>query len=168
MTDCLWKNGSISTVWNVFDKLFEDFEDAFCCDYTDGSGITGCFSKAYPQFPPVDVYLKSKDDKTIIFEFMVAGYDEKNINLDFCGNQLTLSLTKKDKEYSDRKYLKRGVRHSNVEAKYYIPANKYNFDEVSAKLKDGVLTVTIPTLGELNGGPKKIKIERETIFEVKG
>lgn len=101
----------------------------------------------YPtySYPPLNVYML--EDKTLVFEFALAGFDEKGIDLEFRGDYLVFSA-KVDEEVlhqENAKYFKRRLKFKDVsDQRYYVPEDKFDRDKVKATFKNGVLKVLIP------------------------
>ena len=109
----------------------------------------------YPNYsyPPMNIYMS--DDRTLVFEFAIAGFDEKNISLSFQGDYMVFSAkmdidtdnigntsVKKDE---DVRYFKRRLKMKDIEKqKYFVPLDKYAQDKVKAIFKNGILKISIP------------------------
>ncbi|MCL1812404.1 MAG: Hsp20/alpha crystallin family protein [Treponema sp.] len=138
----------------IFDELF-NAANQFCNEFE----ITDC----YPGFsyPPMNIFLT--EDKSLNFEFALAGFDEKNISLSFSGDYMIFSAHIEDaetlrpdpaelKDHSPETgnpvnvhYLKRRLKFKDIEKqKYYVPMDKYSHEKVQAVYKNGILKVTIP------------------------
>ena len=128
---------------NIFDEFFgaahqfyNDFEHT---DYYPG------FS-----YPPMNIFFT--EDKSLTFEFALAGFDEKNISLSFSGDYMIFSATigniGEEPEKSNPgniHYLKRRLKLKDIEKqKYFVPLDKYAQEKVLAVFKNGILKVTIP------------------------
>jgi HSP20 family molecular chaperone IbpA len=145
-------NFNIIHVFDAFDEIFEQMSKGHWPNWEISRGGSP-FERDYPSFPPSNV--KLKEDKTIVFEFAVAGYPEKNIDLNFTGDALILKLNREEKEEEKVSFLKKGIKNSTSETRYYIPSNKYKTEEALANLKDGILTIEIPA----KEPPKSKKLE---------
>ena len=143
------------SIWNTFDQIFKDFEKTF---YTVETTTYDLVSKYYPNFPPVDIYIK--EDKTLVFEFAVAGYPEEKIELKHHDDHLTLNLESYPVDEST-KYLKKGIKGSKIESSYAVPSDKYDTTKLKATLKDGILKVEIPARAKEEIKSKKIEITKE-------
>ncbi|MDR2419490.1 MAG: Hsp20/alpha crystallin family protein [Treponema sp.] len=105
----------------------------------------------YPNYsyPPMNAYMTA--DRSLIFEFALAGFDEKDINLSFQGDYMVFSAklgedqnTAQDNDENVR-YFKRRLKMKDIEKqKYFAPLDKYAQDQVKAVFKNGILKVTIP------------------------
>ncbi len=115
----------------------------------------------YPSYsyPPMNVYMTA--DRTLVFEFALAGFDEKDIGLSFQGDYMVFSATMSLEVPPDEgvRYFKRRLKLKDIDKqKYYVPADKYAQEKVKAVFRNGILRVTIPPKEEpeTSGG---IKIE---------
>jgi HSP20 family molecular chaperone IbpA len=149
----------------VFDELF-DAASQFRSEFSTNMNYAGLGEKNYfydenvdyyPGFsyPPMNVYLS--EDKSLTFEFALAGFDEKNIELSFSGDYMFFSARLGDAnnaeaEGSDTRkihYLKRRLKLKDIEKqKYYVPLDKYVHEKVRAVFKNSILKVTIPPRAE--------------------
>jgi HSP20 family molecular chaperone IbpA len=112
------------------------------------------------------------ENKTLFFEFALAGFDEKDISLSFQGDYMIFSakIDNESKEQStgspelyqpeeNIRYFKRRLKMKDIEKqKYFVPLDKYAQEKVKAVFKNGILRVSIPPKDEpdQNNG---IKIE---------
>jgi HSP20 family molecular chaperone IbpA len=119
----------------------------------------------YPtySYPPLNVYIKP--DKTLVFEFALAGFKEKDIDLSFRGDYMVFSghVAEDILHEEGVKYFKRRLRFKDVtEQRYYVPDDKFDREKVSAVFKHGVLKVEIPPRQEtVRFETVKIKITGE-------
>ena len=118
----------------------------------------------YPNFsyPPMNIYLTT--ERSIVFEFAVAGFEEKNINLSFQGDYMVFSAKiEVEPPLEGIRYFKRRLKLKDIEKqKYYVPADKFDQEKVKALFRNGILKVTVPPKesAEANEGIK-IEIVRE-------
>ncbi|MDR2394245.1 MAG: Hsp20/alpha crystallin family protein [Treponema sp.] len=156
----------------IFDEIFEaaqNFSDELHrnFDHYDPQygprgpfGAKGPFDENidyYPNYsyPPMNVYMTG--DRSMIFEFALAGFDEKDIYLSFQGDYMVFSA-KIEEAYSEAletqgednvRYFKRRLKLKDIEKqKYYVPLDKYAQENVKAVYKNGILKVTIPPKDE--------------------
>ena len=139
---------------NIFDEIFEaarDFQNEFRKNYqSPGDAYNNENTDYYPNYsyPPMNVYMTA--DRSLIFEFALAGFDEKDINLSFPGDYMVFSaLLPKAEEASPPgesiRYFKRRLKMKDIEKqKYFVPLDKYAQDRVKAVYKNGILRVTVP------------------------
>ena len=163
----------------IFDQIFEaaqDFSDEFNRNFSSfnadhhhyGRPNRPFFDESvdyYPNYsyPPMNVYMTG--DRSMVFEFALAGFDEKNISLSFQGDYMVFSAQIGDDARQDAvsdesvRYFKRRLKLKDIERqKYYVPLDKYAQESVKAVYRNGILKVVIPPKDEpdLNEG---IKIE---------
>lgn len=114
----------------------------------------------YPNFsyPPMNIYLTQ--DRNIIFEFALAGFEEKNISLSFQGDYMIFSAKIDLEQPMDGvRFFKRRLKLKDIEKqKYYVPADKFDQEKVKAVFKNGILKVTVPPKEETES-TEGIKIE---------
>jgi HSP20 family molecular chaperone IbpA len=115
----------------------------------------------YPSFsyPPMNIYLIQ--DRTMVFEFALAGFDEKAISLTFQGDYMIFSARMNLEEVPEEsvRYVKRRLKLKDVDKqKYYVPADKFAQEKVKAVFKNGILKVSVPPKEEAEQ-PEGIKIE---------
>ena len=195
-------SGGSMDLGNIFDEIFEaarEFHDEFrknlgarggCCgdDRTEGSRTEGHRTEGrqrdpwvfdenidyYPNYsyPPMNVFMTS--DRSLVFEFALAGFDEKDISLSFQGDYMvfsaytpsafgprsgangTIEPTPPDENV---RYFKRRLKMKDIEKqKYFVPLDKYAQDKVKAVFRNGILRVSIPPKEEPDQG-SGIKIE---------
>jgi len=144
----------------IFDELFgaasqlhSEFEKKFhCADGFSGSFIFDENTDYYPGFsyPPMNVFFT--EDKSLNFEFALAGFDEKNISLSFQGDYMIFSARigaengdSASTEAPNVHYLKRRLKLKDIDRqKYYVPLDKYDQEKVRAVFRNGILRVIIP------------------------
>ncbi|MDR2210782.1 MAG: Hsp20/alpha crystallin family protein [Spirochaetaceae bacterium] len=145
----------------IFDELFnaaDEFRSELHKNFSEFSG--GCAGSDpgryfnentdyYPGFsyPPMNVFLTG--DKSLIFEFALAGFDERNIYLSFQGDYMIFSARIENEREAEAPenihYLKRRLKFKDIDMqKYYVPLDKYAQENVRAVFKNGILRVTIP------------------------
>lgn len=150
----------------IFDEIFEaarDFRDEFQENFQQYGnhfgkhgpfGDRGPFGSAndepvdyYPSYsyPPMNVYMLA--DRSLIFEFALAGFDEKDISLSFQGDYMVFSAKMSLEVPADDsvRYFKRRLKLKDIEKqKYYVPMDKYMQDKVKAVFKNGILRIAVP------------------------
>ncbi|MDR1326637.1 MAG: Hsp20/alpha crystallin family protein [Treponema sp.] len=152
----------------LFDEIFEatrDFSDEFHRNFDFRPGghfrAKGPFGGEkepfgehvdyYPNYsyPPMNAYMTG--DRSLIFEFALAGFDEKDISLSFQGDYMVFSAklgedqnVAQDNDENVR-YFKRRLKMKDIEKqKYFVPLDKYAQEQVKAVFKNGILKVVIP------------------------
>jgi len=115
----------------------------------------------YPaySYPPTNVYLT--EDRNLVFEFAMAGFEEKNLHLEFIGDYMVFSATAPDRSNFDSKvrYFKKRLKFKDIKGqKYYVPEDKFDREKVKATFKLGILRVEIAAKEEYTT-KEGIKIE---------
>ena len=162
---------------SIFDEIFDaaqSFQDQFQRNFTrceNEGGSHGfnhgpfAFNKQffdentdfYPNYsyPPMNVYMTG--DRTLVFEFALAGFDEKDITLSFQGDYMVFCAKVSDaaggenqiKYEESVRYFKRRLKMKDIEKqKYFVPLDKYAQEKVKAVYKNGILRVSIPPKDE--------------------
>lgn len=164
----------------IFDEIFdaardfgEEFHknfDSFGKDFNAGNPFNARNPFAagqdenvdyYPaySYPPMNVYMNT--DRSMSFEFALAGFDEKNISLSFQGDYMVFSasIDIEEQKNEEVRYFKRRLKLKDIEKqKYYVPADKFDQEMVKAVYRNGILKVSIPPKAE-NAAQEGIKIE---------
>jgi len=105
--------------------------------------------------PPLDV---KEDEKDIVLEVDLPGFDEKDINLTIYDGVLSLRGEKKSEHNSEREnYLIMERSHGCFQRSIWLP-DTIDEDKVEARFDKGVLTVTLPKRVEMIKAQKKIEI----------
>ena len=150
----------------VFDEIFEaaqNFQNEFQRNFSpfgnarDAERGPGFWSfdentDYYPNYsyPPMNVYMTG--DRSLIFEFALAGFDEKDISLSFQGDYMVFSAALPQPEPDGNtvqepgnRYFKHRLKMKDIQKqKYFVPLDKYAQEKVKAVYKNGILKVTIP------------------------
>jgi HSP20 family molecular chaperone IbpA len=170
----------------IFDEIFEaarDFQDEFRKNFNGNGNSHGyphphgespwCFDENtdyYPNYsyPPMNIYMTG--DRSLIFEFALAGFEENDISLSFQGDYMVFQAAMNGAGTADVqngatvpdesiRYFKRRLKMKAIDKqKYFVPMDKYAQEKVKAVFRNGILKVTVPPKEEpeQNGG---IKIE---------
>jgi HSP20 family molecular chaperone IbpA len=100
----------------------------------------------YPSYsyPPMNVYLTK--DKEMVFEFALAGFSEKDVDIQFQGDYMVFSAkSPKMSPEDDVRYFKRRLKFKEIDnQRYFVPEDKFDREHTKAVFKNGVLKVTIP------------------------
>jgi HSP20 family molecular chaperone IbpA len=123
--------------------------------HTWGEGPRDENADYYPSYsyPPMNIFLTP--ERSIIFEFALAGFDEKDISLSFQGDYMIFSALIGVEEQAENgsRYIKRRLKLKDVEKqKYYVPADKFDQEKVKAVFRNGILRVTVPPKEETDAG----------------
>jgi HSP20 family molecular chaperone IbpA len=162
---------------SIFDEIFEaaqEFKDEFHRNfqYDPAKFNNGPFAFGkqffdentdyYPNYsyPPMNAFMT--EDRTLVFEFALAGFDEKDISLSFQGDYMVFSAKinsaaaeqsaddpVKYQAEENVRYFKRRLKLKDIEKqKYFVPLDKYAQDKVKAVYKNGILRISIPPKDE--------------------
>lgn len=146
----------------VLDQIFQATEEftksfgPFAFDQKHKAEHRNYYS-IYP-FPPANIYLLS--DKTMVFEFALAGYRDTDINLEFQGDNMVLSAQAPEAvtDSEDVMFFNRRLKYTDIpEQKYFVPEDKFDREAAKAVYKSGILKVTVPPREEVRS-PKGVKI----------
>ena len=138
-------------------------------DYRKEWGFNPCgheyhdfrFDEAW--YPRTNIFVGQ--DRSLVLEFMLPGFDEKDISLTFKGDKLLLSahLPADRTEREGCRWERKSFRLRDIERREYtVPADRYDQAAVKAVFRNGILTVTIPALDIAETeGAIKIEIVKE-------
>ena len=173
---------------SIFDEIFDaaqDIKNEFHIKFNNGNFTRPGFDHRsyncnkqffdentdfYPNYsyPPMNVFMT--DDRSLVFEFALAGFDEKDISLLFQGDYMIFSAKISGEEEvsgntiklpgeENVRYFKRRLKMKSIEKqKYFVPLDKYAQEKVKAVYKNGILRVNIPPKDEVDQSDG-IKIE---------
>lgn len=116
------------------------------------------YYSVYP-FPPANIYMLP--DRTMVFEFALAGYQDGDISLEFQGEYMVLSATAPEQtpDSEDVIFFNRRLKYKTIpEQKYFVPEDKFDREQAKAVFRNGILKVTIPPRDEVQN-PQGVKIE---------
>ena len=131
------------------DLLFRNFFDT--------NSMFQSYVDTKPNYP-VDVYTK---DNELCFDIACVGLDKKDIDIQTEGNTLKVSYQKPSIESNPSDaaaadYIHKGITRKSFDMGWKISA-KYNLGNISASMKNGLLTITIPVAKE--SLPKMVTIK---------
>lgn len=107
-------------------------------------------------YPKTDIMEDEKEIKVIAD---VPGIDPEKIEIEAEEDSLSLSgKTEKEEEQKDKKFYRYERSYGQFRRSFPLPS-KVDPEKVSAKVKNGVLTVTLPKTDQ--GKRKRIEIEKE-------
>jgi HSP20 family molecular chaperone IbpA len=135
-------------IGSMLDEIFDaakSFGDQMKDNY--GPGGQDDTSDWYPSFsyPPMNIFLTQ--DRSMIFEFALAGFDEKDISLSFQGDYMVFSarIGLEASPEEGVRYFKRRLKLKDIDKqKYYVPAEKFDQTAVKAIFRNGILRVSVP------------------------
>ena len=94
------KERDFMDIGRLMDEIFEaaeDFTNAFTQHYhPGGKSFRWTGRDFYPMYsyPPANIYMKA--DKTLVFEFALAGFTEHDVNIEFKGDYMHFSADEQD------------------------------------------------------------------------
>jgi len=102
----------------------------------------------------------SEDDKAYHVTAELPGMSEKDVEVTFADNVLTISGEKKEeKEVKEKDYHRRERSFGSFRRSFSLPA-EVDEDKISAAFKDGVMTIELPKSKSAQKKAKKITISR--------
>ena len=136
---------------DMFDDFYRPFGNMFASGFP-----SRLFADNESWLPAADV---RRDGDGYVIEMEVPGFKPDEIDVEAHDNVLTIqgerkSETEETKE--DNGYIRRERRYGKFVRRFSLPAGT-NDEALSAQVKDGVLTVTIPSAEQ--SSPKKISVE---------
>lgn len=130
-----------------FDNVFDHFERMFEDD----------FRVSVPNFPPYNIVKTGKNSYDI--ELALAGYNKKDISIEFEEGILNIKSIKdeKEKEVEDNN----GILHKGIAKRYFSKSFTIAEDvEIKdAELKDGLLRVSLERIVPESKKPRTIEVK---------
>ena len=130
----------------IMDEIFEatkGFGDVFKGGLHHSEGE---YVDYYPNYsyPPVNIYVT--EEKSLIFEFALAGFNEDDLMVAFQGDYLVFSAKSPSVTGPNGvKYFKKRLKFKDVpQQKYFVPEGKFEQGKVKAVFKNGILKVVVP------------------------
>ena len=141
-----------------FLELQERINRLFDTFFEDPFGMVPTFEQTMAGFSPrVDV---TETDKEIKVEAELPGIDEKDINVTFDRDVLTISGEKKaEKEEKHKNYYHMERHYGSFQRAIPVPV-EIDVDKIDAKFKKGVLTITLPKTKEAQSSAKHITVKK--------
>jgi len=126
---------------NNYLSLFDEFNDLF--DDVLGKDIK--------------TNIMENDDNYVVTS-EAPGVSKENIKIDVADNTLTISVCKKNTNNDEKKnYIVKEISESNVSRSFYLDDMDEN--NITAKMDNGILTITVGKLKEVKPAVRKISIE---------
>ena len=152
------KGGKMSNALSIFnqlrpvtvgyDNIFDHFEKMFEDDF---------FKTPSVNYPPYNIVKTGENQYNV--EVALAGYNKKDIAIEYADNLLTIKSVKKDS--SETKDENGNVIHQGISKRYFSKSFTIADDtEVKgAELKDGLLKVSLERIIPESKKPRTIKIK---------
>ena len=121
-----------------FDKIFDQLMDKTFPTFQEEVGVS--FNQG--AYPKVNVY---EYDDTIGIVAEIPGLDKKNVTVDVEEQILTISGDKHGLEDDGGKCITRELKQSSFKRSFNL-GEHLDGDDVSAKFKDGMLSISIPKI----------------------
>ena len=140
MFDMIPMGNRYFSVYNPF-KEMEDFENNF-------------FGRQLPTFK-TDI---KENDHEFVIEAELPGYKKEDIHAEVKNGYLTISAERKkdtEEKNDENKYIRRERSYGSYRRTFSIEGIKSN--EITAKYKDGILTLTLPKVEKKE--PQTLKLE---------
>ena len=133
-----------------FDRIFDELMNKSFPTFQDEVGVS--FNQG--AYPKVNVY--EYDDKVgIVAE--IPGLDKKNVTVDVEDGVLTISGDKHGFDDSGGKCITRELKQSSFKRSFTL-GEHLSGEEISAKFKDGMLSISIPKVTPEKPKKKFVKI----------
>jgi len=148
--------------------LFDEMQDTLNAVLKDGmfspefmkQNLGVAYSKA--AYPKTDMYY---EDGKIVLEADIQGLKKSEVSVDLepseTRNESYLVISGGKKEHpmvEGRRYVHKEIKRSTWRRSWSLDENRFDVSKISADVKDGLLTVSIPEWEnkEVNSGSKKI------------
>jgi len=130
---------------NTFENALSDFNRYF--DSFFGDSILTPSGKILHYSPAVDI---QETENSYVMEMELPGFDEKNIEVNVDGSNLTIATKieeKQEKKEENKNYILRERRRTTFNRSFQLPENA-DPSEVSAAFKNGILSLDIKKRAE--------------------
>ena len=139
--------------WRKAPSIIDDINQWFNLVTTD---VYGNDLQINDKWTPNFEIMQNNDQYIINAE--MAGLSKKDINIEIDGELLKIS-GERNSVYNDESYSNRysEINYGSFVKSFRLPENAME-NKISAKMKDGILFITIPTIKPIIPDTKKIKI----------
>ena len=139
--------------WKKAPSIFDDINQWFNLVTTD---VNRNDLQINDKWTPNFEIIQNNDQDIINVE--MAGLSKKDINIEIDGELLKIS-GERNSVYNDESYSNRysELNYGSFVKSFRLPENAME-NKISAKMKDGILFITIPTIKQVIPDTKKIKI----------
>lgn len=95
-------------------------------------------------YPPANFYLTP--DRRLVLEFALAGFEEKDLSVQFRGDSLLFSAKAPPvQDDAGVQYFKHRLKMRDIEEqRYYVPTDRFDQGRAEAAFHDGLLRIVIP------------------------
>ena len=144
-----WERG-LNTFNNIFDEMERKFKTKILCTPQNMVNST-------PNIPTFCDIIDEKDQFVILMDMPRVRIDETQI----CVEESVISITVEHKESDEekaRKYIQKEHENFRFSRSFELP-QKIICKKVSAKLRDGMLTITVPKIKAVSKPSSQIQIK---------
>lgn len=131
---------------DVLQNALSDFNR--CFDSFFGDSILSPAGRALHYLPAVDIH---ENENNYVMEVELPGFDEKNIEVNVNGSNLTIASRQEEKhekkDEENGKYILRERRNTTFNRSFQLPENA-DPEAVSAAFKNGILSLNIKKRAE--------------------
>ena len=134
---------------SLFDRIFDD----------TFNGLFGDSSMVDGSYPRIDVY---EGDSELIVEATVPGLTKEQVDVLYDDDTEVLTVSTKSNKTSSRannKYKWKEIHKSFSSRRVRLPKSQYDVGNIQAEVKDGMLTVKVPTKEVVEDNVKKIDVK---------
>ncbi len=147
-----WKNRDVYDPWQQFKSLQDEINDLFDLNRTSPS--TGLFDRNIS--PAMDV-IEGEGNFTLRCE--LPGLSEKDVDVSYAAGVLTIRGEKKDSREAEKEnYYKKESWSGSFQRTLSVPGS-VDPSEISAVMKDGILTVVLPKKEEAKTKSIQVKVQ---------
>jgi len=145
---------SLARVHDAFDRLFEDMLGDFARGFPTRSGMIEPVNGGWMR-PLVDI---SATDKAYTIAAELPGVDENKVHIDIYGDTLRIRGEKsQEKESKDKNYHCIERSYGSFQRQLSLPEDA-DSENIDAKFRKGVLTITVPRTGNATSSPRRIEV----------
>lgn len=150
-------HNEVRSPFSLIDRFFDDSWDPFSI-MMPSLFRNRSLANVSTLFPKVDV---SETDKEIKVVANVPGIDPDKLNIEVGDDYLSLSgkIEKENKDEKDGKVYRYEREYGEFRREFALPA-RVKANQISAKAKNGVLTITLPKSEEEKKHRVKVEIEK--------
>lgn len=136
---------ALQNIQGAMNRLFEEaLQDVFGNRYRTSSWA-----------PPAEIFETSSE---LVLVLEIPGFSRDEVNISFENGQLSFAGERKFTEQEDRNYHRNERWYGRFERTFQLPASVQG-DKISAHLKDGLLTVSVPKREEAKARQIEVRID---------
>ncbi|NMB96122.1 MAG: Hsp20/alpha crystallin family protein [Clostridiaceae bacterium] len=109
------------------------------------------------EFSPMKADVR-ETEKEYVIDVEIPGAKKENINLDLRDDVLNVCVEQNEIVNEEREnYIRKERRYGSYSRSFYVPDVKH--EEITAKYKDGILTINLPKTDDVRKKSRKIDIQ---------